>query len=212
MSRLSPLEVLLVAGLLAAVGLWCLLGADPTRRNVVYAPTMRFDMAESPGYESQDPNPNFPDGKTLQRPPPGTIARGHPPLAVAGTILDTVTQPWNELSAPQRAAWNALQAPWDWAALGDPARAAVLRRGQAVYETFCIVCHGPRGAGDGPVTKRGVPPPKPFTDPAVLPLSDGRMFRSVSYGQANMPAYRSQVEREDRWKVIRYIRTLQQAP
>ena len=146
MSRPSPLEVLLVLGLMAAVGLWFLLGADPAQRNVVYAPTTHFGMAESPGYESQDPNPHFADGKTLQRPPAGTIARGHPPLASGETILDTTTPAWKDVSEAQRAAWNALAPSWDWSTLDDKARGAVLRRGEAVYNTFCIVCHGPGGA------------------------------------------------------------------
>ena len=33
------------------------------------------DMAKSPAYETYTPNPNFPDGKTMQPPVPGTIPR-----------------------------------------------------------------------------------------------------------------------------------------
>lgn len=35
------------------------------------------------------------------------------------------------------------------------------------------------------------------------------MFHVLTYGQANMPSYASQVDREDRWRVIEYVRQLQ---
>jgi mono/diheme cytochrome c family protein len=43
-------------------------------------------------------------------------------------------------------------------------------------------------------------------------MRDGQMFHVISMGQGNMAAYASQVERQDRWKVIGYLRTLQTAP
>ena len=36
------------------------------------------------------------------------------------------------------------------------------------------------------------------------------MFHVLSYGQANMPSYASQVDRDDRWKAILYVRALQE--
>jgi mono/diheme cytochrome c family protein len=40
-------------------------------------------------------------------------------------------------------------------------------------------------------------------------MRDGQMFHLISMGQGNMASYASQVGRQDRWKVIRYLRTLQ---
>ncbi len=207
MSRVSPVEALLVLLIALGIGAHFALHEDPGQRNYVFAP----DMYETPAYESQDPNPHFADGKTLQAPAPGTIARGYMPLYEGDVILDTTT-PWKELGAAQKRAWDEHTPPWDFATLDDAGKAAVLARGQHVYETFCATCHGGSGKGDGLVTKRGVPPPKSFSDPEIAKYSDGHMFRSVSFGSGNMAAYESQVEREDRWKAIRYIRSLQQAP
>jgi mono/diheme cytochrome c family protein len=209
MSRLSPIEGLLVLGILVCAGAHFVLGAgDASKRNLVFAP----NMYENPGYESQDPNPNFADGKTLQRPVAGTIARGSLPLHQGELTLDITTVLWREMSPEQQEAWDAYGPPWDEGRLDDATKAAYDARGRFVYETFCLVCHGAGGKGDGTVTQRGVPPPKSFQDPDIVKLTDGRMFRSVTLGKANMPAYASQVEREDRWKAIRYIRSLQQAP
>ena len=203
----SPLEVLLIVGIVLLVAAHVTMPTDPQERNFVYAP----NMADSPAYRAQDANPNFSDDKTLQRPVVGTIARGALPLHVGDVVLDTTTLR-KDLSPAQKAAWDALSPAFDWSKMEGKAKAPVLARGAFIFSTFCATCHGASGGGDGVMTKRGVPPPKSFQDADMRELSDGQMFRSISYGQANMPSYASQVRREDRWAVIRYIRSLQQAP
>jgi mono/diheme cytochrome c family protein len=191
----------LLGGLLAVVvALHLSLRADPARRNLEFVP----DMANGPAYETQAANPVFPDGKTLQAPPPGTIARGYLPLAVDGLPLD-VTTPYKELAPEQVAAWDRLAAP----ALDPEAAAAARARGAFVFENFCAVCHGAGGPEGGPVTKRGVPPPTPLTGDGARAKSDGRLFRILTAGEGNMPSYATQVAREDRWNVILYVRSLQ---
>jgi mono/diheme cytochrome c family protein len=39
--------------------------------------------------------------------------------------------------------------------------------------------------------------------------SDGRIFFVMTYGQANMGSYASQLSREQRWRIVQYIRTLE---
>lgn len=51
---------------------------DPSRPNMDYLP----EMVDSVAYDSFAPNPNFPDGKTLQRPVEGTVARIEPPRSM----------------------------------------------------------------------------------------------------------------------------------
>jgi mono/diheme cytochrome c family protein len=89
------------------------------------------------------------------------------------------------------------------------ADAAAVERGRAVFASFCAVCHGAGGNGDGPVTRRGVPPPPSLFGENAMGMSDGRMYHIITSGQGNMAAYASQVERLDRWRIIRYIRSLQ---
>jgi len=200
----SRLEYALLAALAVIAILALLAGPDLSRRNAEFMP----DMVHSPAYASQSSNPVFADGKTAQRPPDGTVARGFMPLHLGGKLLDTTTK-WEELSKEQVAAWESLRAPWDFEKLAEPERARIVARGEAVYTSFCIACHGAGGLGDAEVTKRGVPPPPTLLSDDNKALPDGRIYRAITCGKGNMTGYPTQVGREDRWKVLSYVRTLQ---
>jgi mono/diheme cytochrome c family protein len=159
---------------------------DPARRNVEVLPEMVRHVA----YESFSPNPNFADGKTLQPPPEGSIARGAHPVHYAATPEDAV-RAGRELAVPPGAS---------------------MERGTHVYQVYCQPCHGGAGKGDGPVAMHGFPPPPSLLADHAKRLSGGQMFHVVTYGQKNMPAYAAQVPVEDRWSVIAYVRSLQQTP
>jgi mono/diheme cytochrome c family protein len=182
------LLVLVLAGLIALH--WAVL-PDASQRNYEFLP----DMVESVPRDAQAPVPALADGQALDlRPPDGSIARGYLPLGYAATPEEAL-RAGAELHSPFAA---------------DDVDA--LTRGEFIYTNFCTVCHGPSGAGDGPVTRRGVPPPPSLLMPHALEMRDGQMFHVISMGQGNMAAYASQVERLDRWKAIRYVRSLQAAP
>lgn len=176
--------VVLIAGMLGVT--WILRG-DPAQPGLA-VPT---NMADSVAYDSFSRNPVFADGKTLQPPPVGTIARGHLPLHYS--------------ASPEDAARAGVELKNPFAADPSPHR----ERGAAVYKSFCAVCHGSAGLGDGPVTRRGVPPPPSLLAEHALGLPDGHMFHILTYGQNNMPPYAAQISREDRWRVILYVRSLQ---
>ena len=95
-----------------------------------------------------------------------------------------------------------------------------LNRGQWVYETYCLVCHGVAGRGDGPISAtNGRTPPGPFPgignllSPQAVGRSDGYIYGVVTYAQAMgrglMPRYGDKVRGTERWDVINYVRYLQ---
>jgi mono/diheme cytochrome c family protein len=86
-----------------------------------------------------------------------------------------------------------------------------VRRGETVYRNVCIVCHGPRGEGDGPIIGRFPNPPSLLADRARA-LPDGAVFHVITRGQGIMAPHAVQVLPPDRWCVIHYLRTLQAAP
>jgi mono/diheme cytochrome c family protein len=188
MSRRAVNGLLLLV-FLGSLGLHVVLDRDLTRRNFEVLP----DMAHSPAYGSLAPNPIFPDGATFQSPQPGTIPRGPLPLHFGSSPAE------------------ALRAG---AELHNPFPAADERtreRGTFVYQNYCLMCHGREGKGDGPVSQRGFPLPASLLGPTAVQMKDGQMFHVLTYGQRNMPAHASLLSREDRWKVILYIRWRQQA-
>lgn len=84
------------------------------------------------------------------------------------------------------------------------------KNGNELYRIYCQVCHGVSGEGDGPVTKKGFPPPPSLKDKNVIKYSDEELFRIISDGIKNMPGYKSQILQGDRYKIIEYVRQLQE--
>jgi len=165
------------------------LGARSDRLNYEYTP----DMARTYAYKAQSPNPFFPDGRTEQRPVPGTIARGYMPLHY-GISEEEAIRAGRELKNPFRSDSTMN-----------------LERGKKVYRTYCQECHSASGDGQGIVVQRGFPPPPSLLLEHSRQMPDGRMFYIITYGFKNMPAYGAQVPRDDRWQVINYIRKLQES-
>jgi mono/diheme cytochrome c family protein len=162
---------------------------DLARPHYEYLP----EMAHSPAYSAFAANPNFADGKTLRSPVSGTVPRGEMPLLYERTPEDA-QRAGEELASPF---------PSDSPAAVD--------RGYAVFSNFCTPCHGASGQGNGPVAARGFPPPPSLFAENAVRMRDGQMFHVLSFGQGNMAAYAAQISREDRWKVILYVRELQAA-
>lgn len=91
-----------------------------------------------------------------------------------------------------------------------------LNRGKAVYETFCQVCHGAEGRGDGPVALAGggpFPAVPPLVDEARRRRSDGYLYGVIvdprEMGKGLMPYYGWSIRGAERWDVVNYVRTLQ---
>ncbi|MCR4340712.1 MAG: c-type cytochrome [Gemmatimonadaceae bacterium] len=88
-----------------------------------------------------------------------------------------------------------------------PSSAASLANGRMYFQINCAVCHGDRGAGDGPVTKYGFPGIN-ITGDATRARSDGYIFGMIRNGRGLMPTY-NRIEEMDRWDVVNYVRALQ---
>jgi mono/diheme cytochrome c family protein len=183
-------NVLLFLAFAATLGCNWLVRSRPSEPNREFIP----EMVRTARYNAYSANQNFPDGKTLQRPEPGTIPRGYLPVHFVAT--------------PENAAraGGTVENPL-------PANdAAAVSRGKTVFLNFCVPCHGVAGRGEGLVVQRGYPAPPSLLADNARNIKDGQIFHILSYGQKNMPSYASQLSREDRWKVILYVRSLQSQP
>lgn len=92
-----------------------------------------------------------------------------------------------------------------------------LEKGQFLFDTFCAVCHGKDGKGDGTLTAavyKGVPD---YTDTSpnrrggssMHDLSGGKIFHVMTFGLNAMGSYASQVSKKERWEIVAYVHKLQ---
>ena len=92
-----------------------------------------------------------------------------------------------------------------------PSTRESVARGEKLFEYNCVVCHGPKGAGDGIIIKKGLGfYPVNLAVPAVKARSDGYIYAYIRYGgKVMMPAYGENISEEDAWHVVNYVRKLQ---
>jgi mono/diheme cytochrome c family protein len=90
-----------------------------------------------------------------------------------------------------------------------PFSPSVLDEGKVLYERFCIHCHGEKGAGDGTVPATGkFPIPGSYSGP-LKDKTAGDIFYAITYGKNAMGSHASQVNKEERWKLVYYVQKLQ---
>lgn len=155
-----------------------------------YEVKMLTDMVYPVPYEAFQESPTFPNGQTLQSPVVGTIPRGAVPFHYGKSDEDAIL------------AGQELQNP-------VPLTSESLARGKDMYTIFCDVCHGPQGQGDGVLIPK-FPNPPAFTSKRVKEFSDGRIYYVITRGGKIMPPHNTQIAPEDRWKIVQYVRSLQQ--
>jgi mono/diheme cytochrome c family protein len=164
----------------------------------VYMP----DMAYSRAYETYADHSNLKEAgiNYTNLPVAGTIARGEEfpfPLA-KDAVGDTANY----------AASKQIKSPI------ESLSAAELTESERLYLINCGICHGSKLDGNGPLYKGGEGPfaAKPATlvgDAKYEAMPEGQMFYSVMYGKNLMGSYASQLNRKQRWQIIRYIKLKQ---
>jgi mono/diheme cytochrome c family protein len=136
--------------------------------------------------------------------PADTIAmRGNPQNSVP--VYGTAAPGFAYGRAPTHGAIDSM------AAIANPVQSdeRSIRSGHMLFAINCAVCHGDRGAGDGPITKFGFPPiPIGAGSNAATKFSDGYLFGMIRNGRGLMPSY-NRIEEHERWDLINYLRALQ---
>jgi mono/diheme cytochrome c family protein len=146
----------------------------------------------------QRPGKHTHDNKT----PHGKHADGHGHT----TEGHTHQHPWWE--TPPAEYTHARSTRW-----GD---AAAIDRGQQLFQTYCLMCHGADGKGTGPVAQALPHPPADLTHHFHRAPGDGDayLFWRVSEGgqvepfkssQSAMPAFKHVLSEDQRWDVLAYV-------
>ncbi|MDW7693963.1 cytochrome c [Flammeovirgaceae bacterium SG7u.111] len=84
----------------------------------------------------------------------------------------------------------------------------IVAEGKQLYLSYCSPCHGATGTGDGKVgaVYKGVPN---YSAGRYSTLPEGHIFHVITHGKGRMWAHKSQLNPEERWKVVRYVQKLQ---
>ncbi len=176
--------------LLSAVIIFISCDRQKNMRGYEYIP----DMVYSKAYDTYSDNPNFKDSMTMRTPVQGTMPIGYVPFRYT---IDTISR--------HKAGLELVNPflPYD----------EVIERGKLIYTTFCIGCHGALGKGDGQLFSSGLYPLKP-RDISAAPTArrpDGEIYHTITLGFGSMMPHGAQIKPDDRWKVVLYVRTLENA-
>jgi mono/diheme cytochrome c family protein len=144
-------------------------------------------MEDQPRLDPQKSDAFFKDGRGMQMPVPGTVARGFLPL---------------DLASPEAAAGRVNPLPMS---------AAVLARGRTEYGIRCALCHGALGDGTPTLTAAYGAKPANLLTPAIRAYSDGTLYGTIVLGKNAMPSYAADLPEDARWAVVHYVRALQRA-
>jgi len=173
-------------------------------RGYEYAP----NMYESVPYNPDSPSPVTKNGSSSMLPVSGTLPTNAP------THLSHLVDPFhypNTLDGYFKAGAE-MKNP-------IPATKANLYEGVALYNSYCSHCHGMTGQGDGAVAmdQAAVKPPSYSNGTSsrsgvdqMKNLTDGKIYHTLTYGINNMGSHASQLNSEERWKIILYVHELQQ--
>lgn len=186
-------------------------GASGDNQGVEYAPNMYHSVAYEPYSQIVDEDAgrwltsiDYPDGHAeffnsnkfnpyrmnLREAPANTVSRnknGYLPYRIGKDSLEFASR--------------TLKNPLD-------STAAVVGEGKVLYEMYCDHCHGAKGEGNGKVSDKyaGVPN---YKSDALKNISEGHIFHVITQGKGLMWAHGSQILPEDRWKIAKYVKTLQ---
>lgn len=189
---------------------------DPNSPGVEYTP----DMYRSPAIETYvdygvvqgKDQEELTKKQSALKPPKGTIpyygnekkAKVMMPYPYAAPLNSNETHGLFEMAQDGDAYQNS-------AAMKNPIpySEGIVEEGKAIYENFCIHCHGENGEGNGKISENGHIMGIPSYKDKLKDLSEGQIFYSITYGKGLMGSHASLIDKEERWKVTHYVKLLQ---
>jgi mono/diheme cytochrome c family protein len=152
----------------------------------------RQDMHDQPKYKPLAASQFFRDGRSARPILEDTVARGH---------LEDDVEFFTGKTASGKLVDQMPMAP----------TASVLARGRERFDIYCSPCHDHTGSGHGMVVRRGFKEPPSYHIDRLRQAPVGHFFDVMTNGFGAMPDYRAQIDAEDRWAIVAYIRALQRS-
>lgn len=161
------------------------------------------DMDRQLKLRPMQPNSFFPNAVSSQPHPAGTIARSTPIPTAAGPVMPYEDAPVNT---------GRVAGTTNFVELNPlVVNAQLLERGRQRYTINCSPCHGGLGDGNGITKKYGMAVVANLHDKRIVEMGDGEIFHVITNGRNLMQPYGAQVDVQDRWAIIAYVRALQLA-
>jgi hypothetical protein len=163
------------------------------------------DMDRQLKLRPQEPFDFFPDGRSSRLPVPGTIARTSPFVGV-GDDAQQVVYPFEDApinTGRETGTTNYVSA--------TPMRitSEFLERGRQRFDISCAICHGAVGDGRGVTTRFGMGVIRNLHEERIVAMPDGEVFDVITNGRGVMGSYGAQIDIQDRWAIVAYMRALQ---
>jgi len=150
----------------------------------------RQDMHDQPKYVPLRPSDFFADGRSARPIPEGTVSRGNlkeDTLYYTGKGADG--KPSNQFPMP--------------------VTKELILRGEQRYNIYCTPCHDRTGNGNGMIVRRGYRRPPTYHSDRMREQPNGYYYDVITNGFGAMPDYAAQIQPQDRWAIVAYIRALQ---
>jgi len=141
----------------------------------------------------------FADGLSMRAAPEGTVPRERITL---NPRLTTGREPDGPMQA------NAEPLPHYVTTIPMPVTRKLLDLGRKRFDITCATCHGPLGDGDSIVARQMALHPPPSLHRYVEKPS-GYFYEVISKGFGMMASYAAELNVEERWAIVAYIRALQ---
>ena len=160
------------------------------------------DMKRQLKLRPMEPNNFFENGVSSQLPPDGTVVHAKPTIVGDKQVFPYEDSPVFTGKVPGTTNFVETN-PF-------PITEALLKRGQERFNIYCSPCHGREADGNGITKKLGVMMTVAnLQDPRIVKFADGEIFNVITHGRNTMGAYGPNVQAEDRWAIIAYVRALQ---
>ena len=177
------------------------------------------DMVRQPKVKAQAPLGFFADNRGARVPIAGTVPIGYE--------MPQVSQEVSPGSAPlpsgaETRARYGFSAGTDYRDTGKmgtnwgtgipmEVTPQLMARGAQRFTVNCAVCHGPTAAGNGIVKQYGLATVVTLQDDRIRNMADGEIFNTITHGKNTMMSYGPNVNVNDRWAIIAYLRALQRS-
>jgi mono/diheme cytochrome c family protein len=183
---LSPNFLMRVA---LGIGLSCLVAGYLTYWGVKLFPVTIpvVHMLDQPRLDPQHEDSFFRDGFGMRMPVAGTVALAELPFTI--TKQEDAAILVNPL----------------------PRTESVLRNGRRDFNIYCSACHGLLGNGVPSLTAAYGAKPANLVADQFRQLPDGEIYYVIMKGKNAMPSYAADLDEDQRWSVVNYVRVLQRA-